>query len=186
MKKNLVVLIICFYSLSLFCQEQGVIELYDGTSFSGYFKLKPKKMTIWNGEKNATKRKIDLNQIQKLKTINEKGIENEYIFKPSYKKKKKLIKLRLIITGSLNFYHHRKYVNGGSVQMVTNQFFISKKGEAFVTEIRVGSKFKKFEKIVQKYFKDCPDIIPKIWNNFFGDKVVDVFKMVEYYNNRCY
>ncbi len=65
-------------------------------------------------------------------------------------------------------------------------YYISRKGQDFADRVRVGIKFKKFKKISDLYFRDCPDLISKIESKYFKREDHEgVEDLVIYYNENC-
>ena len=63
-------------------------------------------------------------------------------------------------------------------------FYISKKGEDFVTNMRFGNIYsKRFKKIAKNYFGNCPDLMDKIKSKYF--KRSDIEAVVAYFNKSC-
>lgn len=187
--KQLSILLFCLVSFCSFSQKRyGTLILNDQSTITGNFRFSKDEKKVIVKDKKGVKQKIVTKNISELQEKDEKtGNTISYVFKRTEKRQRDIFPLKILQEGKLVFFERDLSIPdaGGGSGTVVKRYYISKKGEEFVVQIRVGSKFKKFEKIIQEYFSDCKDVVSKIKADFFGGTVEDVEKMVIYYNSSC-
>lgn len=192
-------LILFMLPVVMFSQmDSATLTLKDGVVLQGLAKMKPNKI-VFKSDKNGEKVSYDAKQVKQLTIIRE-GEEIKYEYKKKGEKGKYLL-LNIIAEGELSFYiiekKHGAHNSANSLgdgigpfgymgQMTTKHYYISKKNQDFADRITVGIKFKKFEKISDVYFKNCPDLMSKIESKYFErDDHKGVEDLVVYYNENC-
>ncbi|WP_233194453.1 hypothetical protein [Aquimarina sp. I32.4] len=170
-------------------KRKAVLTLNDNSVHNGLAMIKHNdKIVFWHSNEGG-KVKYNYDQVKQIIIFDKKGESTKYTYKKQRGKKKYLL-LRILVDGGLLFYEFDEniYLNSysSSIHMHTKEYYISKKDQDFVDRIRVGIKFKKFEKISNVYFKDCSDLISKIESKYFErDDHKGVKDLVIYYNENC-
>lgn len=188
--KNISLIIVILFSLQSFCQkEKGTITLLNGKVLSGLVKATSSSFKF---KENINSEAItyDFNEAISATVVNSKNeeIKYEYVY-VEYQKKPLL--LTVMIDGFLKLYAEFSTSYGGSGMGAGMGFRSSSTYHIKRTTDKLGQYFIAygyipkvgFNKVVESYFTDCPQIQEKVEKGEF--KKDDFEKIVEYYNQNC-
>ena len=102
------------------------------------------------------------------------------------------ILLQITIDGKMSLYEdvYEGFTNpamtgGLSMNNSTTTYYISKQGSNEAVNLRVGTTYsKRFRKIAQVFFEDCPDLLEKI-NSKSYFKRYGIKEVINFYNAEC-
>ncbi len=188
MKKIFILLFVLTPIFLISQKTKTTLILKDNTVLEGNFKYRSNNKIEFRKNKKSEKKKFGLEEVKEIVTNESDGSISRYEFKKE-RKKKKYLELKILSNeGELVFYEHLDVKGDGTAHGTIQTFiyFISRKNQDFVDRVRVGTKYKKFYKIQDEYFGDCPDIVSKIASKYFeNEDVIGVKDIVNYYNTNC-
>jgi len=185
------VLIILFLSANVFSQDEYPHKLVfkDGHEIRG-------KVVVWNGRsvifRNAKTNEKESYKYKLLKSIRyfETGEEYDglYVLK-QLKGTDRTLRLTKAVSGKVECYYIARESSaaafGSDDTVVSSIYFMCKQGDIEVSQVRSGLRFKKTREKLKEYFSDCPDILSKIDEGDFGDKIESLEPLVRHYNTKC-
>lgn len=177
--KFLIVFLILTSTLNAQKSHIDTLVLKDGRVLIGKVKFAAgKKISITSDGK----RKIKYESIRSVTSVNSKGkVKWKYYFK-KIKKTGKIVSLKKTISGNLEYFFMEVDDGSGVVRI---KHYIGRNEEDFVTQIKYGPRFRKFQITLNEFFIDCDDLVIKIKDDFFGQNIKAIPKIIEYHNNNC-
>ena len=168
-------------------QYDNKLVLKDGTVLIGRAWSKGKNYVMFKPSKKEKKIKYKRELVYSREDTDPKtGIKKTFFYK-KIKGKKEIRSLKKHVSGRLEGYLlpvHVNIPNGGYGYF--EDYCIGKSDEDSVMLLNYGPKFKKFQKVIDYYFSDCPELVSKINNLEFGEGVESIEKMINYYNQNCH
>lgn len=191
-KRIFVIVLFVFCSLNILAQEEypHLLVFKDGTEIRG-------KVVVWDLNRlifrNADSNEKNTYKYKLLKTVLDFESRKEYdkglyVLK-QLKGTDRTLRLTKAISGKVECYYISRESGssafGTDAVSVYSIYFICKEGESEVTQVRSRLKFKKIRNQLKEYFGDCPDVISKIDDGYFGDRIESLEPLIKYYNTKC-
>jgi len=186
MKNILIWAVFLFFCFAMNAQYDMKLILKDGTELVGESWSKGKEYVMFKPSPKGKKIKYKRELVYSREGIDYKTREKEVFYYKKIKGKKEIRSLKKHIPGKVEIFLmpiRLNHANGGSSYF--EDYCIGKPEDDFVVKFNYGPKFKKFQKIIDYYFSDCPEIVPKINNLEFGDSADAIEGIIKYYNEKC-
>uniref|UniRef100_UPI004049C581 hypothetical protein n=1 Tax=Flavobacterium sp. TaxID=239 RepID=UPI004049C581 len=188
----------------MFSQSQVTLVLRNGDTLRGYCKINKKEKIVFTKSMDDKKRIFDHKEVkQAIIYENGKIITYEYKFVQNYIVKNNILLIaEPFIKGKISL--HKRQVEGynyspsfaigpdgmftsmvaGGGYYETTMYFVSNgtpDNVTYLSDVKTDSK--RFKELAVTIFGDCPDLMEKINNDFFGKE--GTVEIVEYYNEHC-
>jgi len=173
-------------------QNKVSLNLRDGSELNGYGKINYKDEIIFRKSLDAEKTKYNYKTVKSIIVYSSDSTQgrSEYkIIKGSASTNIKL--LGVVSIGKVNLYQEsiasRLPMNSGfgNTTYTTLKYYLSKGDSDETIPLREGNTYsKKFKRIANEYFSDCPELINKIRLKKF--KRYGIESVVGFYNNNCH
>jgi len=205
MLKNLLLVLLIIGTSSILAQDRAELIFRDGSSLEGLAKINKKDEVVFRKTSNDKRTVYNHRQIKEL-VIFKDSLVKTYNYKMVNKAGKgnqfQLLR-KPIIKGKVNLYYKMKKVSynnfhtpiGVTGPPFLEVYYLSKDQENSVTYLHTAKpNSRKFKKIAEEYFSDCPELMSKINANEF--KAVEfslkksqddgIIQIVNYYNDKCF
>ena len=194
MKKEFLFGIFLFIFSNIVAQNKISLSLKDGSVINGIGKIKTDKQILFKKTKDAEKEFYNYETVKKV-TIYTDNAEQTYEYKyvEGFEGFGSIKLLEIIIVGKSNLY--QDYSSGmtygpnmtggyGFSSHSKTTYYISKNGEDIAINLKIGNTYsKRFKKIAQKIFSDCPELLNMINTKHFNR--YGIKSVVNHYNEEC-
>lgn len=188
MKIYITVLIMTISFFSFSQERKAKIYFINGITQDGFASISKFKIRF-RVDQDSKKKKYDQDEVSHIR-IKEGKNKGTYYYK-TILGRKKVILVKIVYDGKVNLFNeYRDVYNPGTngaagTSQTIDKYFINKSlQDPFIRDLGKGNVTKKkFKEIAPNYFGDCPMLMQKIEENFFGkNKIKNVVKM---YNTQC-
>ncbi|UZO80104.1 hypothetical protein NBT05_14250 [Aquimarina sp. ERC-38] len=119
------------------------------------------------------------------------GKDTKTFFYKKVKGGKGILILEKLVGGTTECYRELSYVNnaGGLMGLGTggrmgpvSTYYLGRQSDSTVIKITHGPRFKKFNSIINSFFKECPQLLEKYNSGFFKKEIESLVDMTKFYN----
>ncbi|KZS41907.1 hypothetical protein AWE51_00225 [Aquimarina aggregata] len=186
MDKYIILIVINFLIInSLLAQQKVVVTKRDGSVINGYGRVKLNNKISFRNTEDGEKVIYDYKTVKNI-TFLEKETKRTFEYKLATDGGSSIGEIKLlqvIINDKVNLYLEL-IMQPNSFGDKAKIYYISKKGEDTARRLGIGNTYsRKFKRVANKYFQDCPDLLQKISNKYF--KRYNVENVVKYYLKEC-
>ena len=208
--KERIIILICFTSSMVFSQKtEGTIHFKDGTEKIGYVKYGPKPLlsdiSIMDKVKFRTSKEsneiseFEYTDIAKIDLMKDGEILSTSYFKTLKKNPNIILEVTLVHKGNVSLFTHIAHVNtpnsygGGSIR----EYYVQRDEENIVKIFPGKVMGISSEKLMMRFFSDCPKLVELIDREAFKRFVANspglaknknanrLIEIVKYYNSKC-